>query len=292
MQVAIALLKNMRPKQWAKNGFVFAALVFDGKLTDPESLMRVFASFGLLCLTASTIYLINDLVDLEKDRAHPKKRFRPLASGKLPVPVAMAAAVIFPLISLSLATLLAWELAVVLVAYLVLHIVYSFVLKNIVLVDVFSIAAGFVLRVLAGVVVIEVEQFSQWLYVCVGLLSLFLAVGKRRQELVLLGDTAETTKPVLKQYNITLLNDMLRMTMTSAAIAYTLYAIEAETLLVENSVFLLTIPFVYYALFRYLYIIYVEQHGGDPTEVLFEDRPLQLSIVLWISLVIVLFYIL
>jgi 4-hydroxybenzoate polyprenyltransferase len=281
----------MRPKQWAKNGFVFAGIVFDQQLDDREPLLRVLVAFVLLCLTSSTIYLINDLADVESDRQHPKKKFRPIASGRLPVRVAAAAAIIFPSIAIGGAMTFSPELAGVLVLYLVLHILYSYVLKHIAIVDVFTIAAGFVLRVIAGVVVIEVEQFSPWLYVMAGLVALFLAVGKRRQELIQMGDNATNTRAIFKDYNLPLLDDMLRLTMTSTAVAYTLYVIEAETLLVDTEYRLLTVPFVYYGLFRYLHVLYVKNHGGDPTEVIYEDRPLQVALVLGIALVLALLYI-
>lgn len=292
MTIARALLENMRPQQWTKNGFVFAGIVFDRQLDNQDSLLRVVVAFVLLCLTASTIYLINDLVDIEKDRQHPKKRYRPLASGRLPVQVAMAAAAIFPTISIGIALAYSVELALVLISYLVLHIAYSFYLKNVVIIDVFAIAAGFVLRVIAGVVVIDVQNFSPWLYVCAGLLALFLAVGKRRQELILLNDKAEDVRTTYKSYNLELLNDMLRLVLASTAIAYTLYSTEAETLLIENPAYmLLTVPFVYYGLFRYLFIIHIKGEGGDPTEVLFIDRPLQLTLLAWGGLIFLLFYV-
>jgi 4-hydroxybenzoate polyprenyltransferase len=290
-QIAFALLQNMRPKQWAKNGFVFAGIVFDQQLDDREPLLRVLVAFVLLCLTSSTIYLINDLADVESDRQHPKKKFRPIASGRLPMRVAAAAAIIFPSIAIGGAMTFSPELAGVLVLYLVLHILYSYLLKHIAIVDVFTIAAGFVLRVIAGVVVIEVEQFSPWLYVMAGLVALFLAVGKRRQELIQMGDNATNTRAIFKDYNLPLLDDMLRLTMTSTAVAYTLYVIEAETLLVDTEYRLLTVPFVYYGLFRYLHVLYVKNHGGDPTEVIYEDRPLQVALVLGIALVLALLYI-
>lgn len=289
--IARALLKNMRPKQWAKNGFVFAAILFDQKLFEAESLVKVVITFGLMCLTASAIYIVNDIVDVEKDRQHPKKKFRPIASGQLPIPIAVSAAVVFLLVSVGVALLLDLELAAVVVAYILLHVGYSFVFKNIVIVDVFSIAGGFILRLLAGVVVIDVAQFSPWLYVCAGLLSLFLAIGKRRQELVYMGDKATSTRSILAEYNIEFVSDMLRLTITSTAVAYTLYATEAETILLDTNYMLFTVPFVYYALFRYMYLIYVKGHGGDPTEILFDDRPLQLSIMLWGLMVVALLYV-
>lgn len=288
--IAAALLQNMRPKQWAKNGFVFAAIVFDQQFLNADSMLRVIATFGLMCLAASSIYLINDLVDVERDRQHPKKRFRPIASGRLPVPVAIIATVALLTIAIVGGFLLDVSLALVVIGYVILHIAYSFFLKNIVILDVFAIAGGFVLRVIAGVVVIDVTQFSPWLYVCAALLSLFLAIGKRRQELLMMKEDAGKTRSILEEYNITLINDMLRLTITTTAIAYTLYATEAETILARADYMLLTVPFVYYALFRYMYVIYVKEHGGDPTELLFEDRPLQVGILLWIIVVMFLLY--
>jgi 4-hydroxybenzoate polyprenyltransferase len=286
-----ALLQNMRPRQWSKNAFVFAGIVFDQKLLDLEPLGRVLAAFGLLCLMASSIYLINDLVDLEKDRQHPTKKNRPLASGRLPVRLALFAALLLPTTALGLSLLVSPGLTMVLVAYFILHVAYSFWLKDIVIMDVFAIAGGFVLRLVAGVVVINVEQFSPWLYIVMGLLSLFLAIGKRRQELVTLGEKATTTRTIFRYYNLTMLNDMLKMTMTSTAIAYSLYAIEAETVLATRpELMLLTVPFIYYGLFRYLYVIDVKGHGGDPTELLFEDRHLQAVIAAWGALIVVLLY--
>lgn len=289
-KVALALLENMRPKQWTKNAFVFAAIVFDQQFLSVEPMARVIATFALMCLTASSIYLINDLVDIEKDRQHPKKRFRPIASGRLPISVARIATAVFLTIAFVGALLLSVELAMVVVAYVVLHVSYSFYWKNVVILDVFAIAGGFVLRVIAGVVVIEVTQFSPWLYVCAALLSLFLAIGKRRQELLMMKENAGKTRRILEEYNITLINDMLRLTITTTAIAYTLYATEAETVLTQQNTMLLTVPFVYYSLFRYMYVIYVREHGGDPTEILFEDRPLQVGILLWIIVVMFLLY--
>lgn len=280
----------MRPRQWAKNIFVFVGIVFDQSLLDLTALARVSAAFVLLCLTASTIYLINDIVDVERDRLHPKKRFRPIASGALPISVARVAASILPVVALGLAYLLSPALAVVLVGYLALHIVYSFYLKRVIILDIFAIAAGFVLRVVAGIVVIDVQNFSPWLYAFMGLLSLFLAVGKRRQELKLLGDDAAKVRDSYKLYNLAFLDDLLRLCFISTGIMYTLYAVEAETALVPPPFMLLTVPFVYYALFRYLFLIHVEEKGGDPTEVLYEDRPLQLSIVAWGLVVLLLLY--
>ncbi len=284
------LIRTMRPRQWAKNGFIFAAILFDRQLTHKEALLRVVVGFGLLCLTASTIYLINDIVDIERDRMHPKKKFRPIPAGQLPLPIATAAAIILPVIAIGIALTYSVPLALVLFSYLILHIAYSFYLKNIVLIDVFAIAAGFVLRVLAGVVVITVTAFSPWLYVCAGVLALFLAVGKRRQELILLAGNAADVRATYKHYNLALLDDMLRMVTTGSVLAYTLYTIEARTNLAPN-VMLLTVPFVVYGIFRYLYLIHVKGEGGAPDELLFKDKPLLIDIGLWVLSVIGVLYI-
>lgn len=281
-QALIGLLRTMRPKQWTKNAVIFAGLVFDGQLFITESFIRVFISFILLCLAASTIYIVNDLVDIESDRQHPKKKKRPLPSGQLPIPLARAAAIIFPIISIGGALLYSLPLALVYILYIALHLWYSIRLKHVVLIDVLTITAGFVLRVAAGVVVIQVEQFSPWLYVCTALLALFLAVGKRRQELVLLGDQASQVRPIFKHYNMALLDDMLRIVTTSTLMAYTLYAIEEPSRALRGTnLALLTVPFVVYSIFRYLYLIHVKGEGGAPDEVLLRDRALQIGILLW-----------
>jgi 4-hydroxybenzoate polyprenyltransferase len=242
IETARALLRAMRPHQWAKNIFVFVGIVFDQSLFDISALGRVMLAFVLLCLTASTIYLINDIVDVERDRLHPKKRNRPIASGALPIRVAQIAAVILPIIALSIALWVSRGLALVLVAYLILHIAYSFYLKRVIIVDIFSIAAGFVLRVVAGIVVISVQNFSPWLYAFTGLLALFLAVGKRRQELKLLGDNAADVRESFRHYNLPYLDDLLRLCFISTGIMYTLYAVEAETALVPSPLMLVTVP--------------------------------------------------
>jgi 4-hydroxybenzoate polyprenyltransferase len=280
----------MRPRQWTKNAFIFAPIVFDGQLNRPGSMIRVLAGFVMLCLTASTIYLINDVVDVEKDKLHPKKKFRPIPAGILPIPIAIGAAVVLPIIALAASFAFSPPLAIVILAYLILHIAYSFYLKNIVIIDVFAIAAGFILRVVAGAVVITVSNFSPWLYVCAGTLSLFLAVGKRRQELLLLAGNAADVRITYKEYNLPLLDDMLRMVTTSTVLSYTLYTFEAKTSLAPN-VLLLTVPFVVWGIFRYLYLIHVKGEGGAPDELLFKDRPLLIDILLFGVVTVYLLYI-
>lgn len=279
MQAFIGLLRTMRPKQWTKNLlFVFPAIIFDGQFFDLEPLLRVTLAFVLFSMTAGTVYVINDLVDIESDRQHPRKKFRPLPSGQLPVGLARTAAIIIPSITLGGAFLLEPALALILTAYLVLQIFYSFVLKHVVLIDVLTIMIGFVMRVAAGVVVIEVENFSPWLYATTGLLALFLAVGKRRQELIALGTNAANVRPIFKEYNLSLLDDMIRIITTSTLITYVLYTIEVSVEPGENYG-LVTVPFVMYGLFRYLYLIHVRGEGSAPDEVLLKDRPLQVTLL-------------
>jgi 4-hydroxybenzoate polyprenyltransferase len=285
------LIRTMRPTQWPKNGFVFAGILFDKQLFEFEPLARVIAAFVLLCLTASTIYLVNDLVDIERDRLHPRKRNRALPSGQLPVRWAKTAAVILPIIALGGSLLLSPAFTAVVAAYLALHLSYSFWLKNIVIIDVFAIAAGFVLRLVAGIVVIDVSNFSPWLYVCAGLLALFLAIGKRRQELVMLTDHAEDVRATYKDYNMPLLDDMLRMVTTGSVLTYMLYTIEAPTIRGNGHRMMITIPFVVYGVFRYLYLIHVEGKGSAPDELLFKDPPLLLTVVLYGLTTIVLLYV-
>ncbi len=299
MQALTGLIRTMRPTQWTKNVlFVFPAIVFDGKLFKPDSLANVLYACFAMILLSGTVYIINDLVDIEKDRQHPRKKDRPLPSGQLPINVAIAAAILIPLVTLVVTWFIhpvwGWKLAVVLLVYLLIQILYSFVLKNIVLLDVLTVTAGFVLRVVAGVVVIDVENFSPWLYACTALLALFLVVGKRRQELVTLGENAVKTRPIFQHYNLPLLDDMLRMVTTSTLITYLLYTIERDTVIRVAGVNLtpITVMYVVYGLFRYLYLIHVRGEGSAPDEVLLKDRPLQIAIVLFGLTFIALLYVL
>ncbi|MBN1564821.1 MAG: decaprenyl-phosphate phosphoribosyltransferase [Anaerolineae bacterium] len=285
------LIRTMRPKQWTKNGFVFAGIMFDQQIDAPDSFLRVLATFVLLCFAASTIYLINDLVDIERDKLHPKKKNRALPSGQLPASWAIVAAVILPVVALGGSLLLDPALTLVLAGYLVLHIAYSFYLKNIVILDVFALAGGFVLRVVAGVVVIEVTNFSPWLYVCAGMLALFLAIGKRRQELILMAEDAGDFRATFKDYNLPLLDDMLRMITTGTVLTYALYTIEAQTIRGNGHRMMLTIPFVVYGIFRYLYLIHVRGEGSAPDELLFKDIPLLSAVVLWVLAVGTILYV-
>lgn len=283
----------MRPKQWTKNVIIYAGLVFDGQLFRPDAFARVTLSFVLLCLAASTVYIINDLVDIERDKLHPKKKNRPLPSGQLSVQLAIAAAIFLPILAVLISWLYSPVFSLILVIYIITNILYSFRLKHIVLVDVLTITAGYVLRVAGGALVIKVVQFSPWLYAVIALLALFLAITKRRQELLALGPSAGESRPIFKEYNLALLDEMLRTVSTSTLVAYILYTIESPSILLANTkLALITVPFVLYGLFRYMYLIYVKGEGSAPDEVLLTDQPLQVAIILWgVSFIVVLYII-
>jgi 4-hydroxybenzoate polyprenyltransferase len=283
------LFKTMRPKQWTKNIFVWAALVFDVKLFQVEPFLRTLAAFILFCLISSAVYIINDLVDIPKDRLHPEKRNRPLASGALNPNTAIAGAVIIVVGCLPAALSLNWQFTAILYGYLLLMIAYSFWLKNMVIVDVFTIALGFVLRVAGGVAVVSAARFSPWLYVCMTLLALFLGIGKRRQELVLMSENGSTTRRILAEYNLPFIDEMLALVSASTVMAYAFYTFSAPNL-PANHLMMLTIPFVLYAIFRYLYLIHVKGETDPPDVVVLKDRPLQVDVLLFALVVLVVFY--
>ena len=274
------LIGSMRPRQWPKNAFVFVALLFDGKLLDLPSVLAVTAAFGLLCLMSGAVYIMNDLADVESDRQHPTKKNRPLAAGRLDPRLAGVVSLLLAVFSLVAGYFLSLELAVILLLYLLSQIAYTFRLKHVVLLDVLTIAAGFVLRIAAGVAVIEVERFSPWLYVFGGFLALFMALGKRRAEIVLLGGDAATHRAILQDYSLDLIDRLQGIVTTSAVVAYSLYTFLAEGL-PQNHAMMLTIPFVLYGIFRYLYLIHVRGEGGAPEEILLRDRPLQITLALY-----------
>jgi len=284
-----SLLKTMRLRQWTKNAFIFAALVFDQQLLDPTATARTLAGFFLFCLVSSTVYIINDISDVESDRQHPEKRNRPIASGLLPIPAAWGAALALMAVVFPLAWVLAPAFAGVLLAYLILMLAYSFWLKHIAILDVLIIAAGFVLRVHAGTTLIVVERFSPWLYVIMTLAALYLGFGKRRAEIALLAKTAASHRKVLDGYTLPLLDQFITIVSGTTIVAYSLYTFFAPNL-PENHAMMLTIPFVLYGIFRYLYIIQVTHAAGAPEDVLLSDRPLQLAIALWGLAVLAVFY--
>lgn len=279
----------MRPKQWTKNLFIFAALLFDLKLFDLTYGVKTVLAFLLFCILSGSVYLINDLTDIEKDRQHPVKRNRPLASGKLKRSWAVTAAVVVPPITLSLCFLLQPLFGLIALAYFVIQLLYSFGLKNVVILDVLIIAAGFVLRVAAGSAVAEAQRFSPWIYVCITLLALFLALGKRRNELTLLDANALEHRKVLQEYSPELLDEMIALVTSSTVIAYSLYTFSAENL-PANKAMMLTIPFVLYSIFRYLYLIHEKNLGGSPEEILIRDAPFIVSNLCWGAVVVLILY--
>ena len=284
-----ALVKTMRPKQWIKNVVVFAPLVFDEKLFQPDLFARTLLAFALFCLISSTVYIINDLVDIEKDRQHPRKRLRPLPAGVLSPRVAVVAAGVFILISLPLALWLNGGFSLILFSYLLLNVAYSFYLKHLVIIDVLVIAAGFVLRVAGGVAVVGVERFSPWLYLVVTLGALFLGFGKRRHELLLLDEDADAHRAILAEYTVPFLDQLIGLVTSTMVIAYSLYTFSAPNL-PENHAMMLTIPFVLYGLFRYLYLIHVKKEGGAPDELVLSDKPLLATGLLWVLAVVLVLY--
>lgn len=286
-----AILKTMRPRQWTKNVFVLAALVFDRQLFELDSVLRSVGGMLLFCLLSSSVYIINDIKDVEADRQHPTKRNRPIASGKLPIPVAIGTLGVLLGITFTLAYLLSPKFFVVAVLYLVLNLAYSLGLKNVLLVDVLLIAAGFVLRVAAGVSLIAVERFSPWLYAVTTLGALYIGFGKRRAEVVLLEQNANSHRKVLDGYTLPFLDQMITIISSTTIIAYSLYTFSAPNL-PSNHAMMLTIPFVLYGVFRYLWLLQVKKDGGAPEEILLTDHPLQICIALWGLSVVIIFYLL
>src|SRR5512139_345157 len=289
MSLSRALLVSLRPHQWTKNLVVLAALAFSKHLFDADAVVRAGAAFVVFCALSGAAYLANDLVDAERDRAHPVKRNRPIASGALAPPVARAAgASLF-----ALGLLASWALGpgffLCALAYLGLNLAYTFGLKNLVILDVLAIAVGFVLRAVAGAVVIQVV-FSSWLVVCTLLLALFLSLAKRRHELVTLEDAAGH-RSILAEYSPYLLDQMTAVVTASCLMAYAFYTLAPETVeKYRTDRLALTIPFVIYGIFRYLYLVHRKEQGGSPTEVLLADRPLLAAVALWAAAVIAIVY--
>jgi len=286
-----ALLKTMRPRQWTKNAFVFFAVVFDKQLFHLEAFLRTIGGFALFCVISSVVYIINDISDIEADRQHPHKKNRPLPSGRLPVKVAWLAAIALVAVALPLGYWLSPGFAAVLAIYLLMNLAYSKWLKHIPIVDVFIIAAGFVLRVEAGVTLIVVERFSPWLYVVTTLGSLYLGFGKRRAELNLLAGGAGSHRKVLEGYSIPLIDQYITIVSAATIVSYSFYTFSAPNLPANHSM-MLTIPFFVYIIFRYLYLVQMTNQSGAPEEVLLTDRPVQIAIGLLGLTVLAVFYLL
>lgn len=285
-----AVLESLRPAQWLKNGFVFAALIFSRSLTDWHRTAVVALAAVVFCLVSSAAYVLNDVLDAPEDRQHPSKRLRPVASGRLGARAALSAAAGLTLVGLAGAWWLDFEFFLVTAAYVALTGLYSWFLKRVMLLDVFVIAAGFILRVLGGGVVIHVE-ISSWLIVCTTLLALFLALTKRRHELVLLGGTASNHRPILAHYTPYFLDQLIGIVTASTVMSYSLYTLSDDvTRKFPGKRLELTIPFVLFGIFRYLYLVHRTSEGGSPIRLLLTDRVLLAVILLWAAAVIFIIY--
>jgi 4-hydroxybenzoate polyprenyltransferase len=276
----------MRPGHWVKNLVVFAALIFAQVYTDPDSILHSVAIFAAFCFGTSGIYILNDIFDRENDKKHPIKSNRPIASGKISLPAAAAFSIILLAISLALASYSNLLTVITLLTYMILNIAYSAFLKHVVIIDVMSIAAGFVLRAVAGGFAIEVPV-SPWLLVCTTLLALFLGFGKRRHELTLLSGEAVNHRKSLAHYSTPFLDQMISVVTASTVVAYAFYTLSPEV--VENfgtHWLSVTIPFVLYGIFRYLYLIFHKEMGGNPTKLMLTDLPLLLCVLLWLTTVL------
>lgn len=299
-----ALLVALRPRQWTKNGALFIGLIFAVQLLVWPSFLRAALGFIVFCLASSSIYLLNDILDLEKDQQHPVKRHRPIASGRLPIFWAVSAMSLLLLLCCLFLGILFFLPAKshdmyasfggsnllftgIVTVYLLLMACYSVYLKHIVLIDVFIIASGFVLRIMASAVIIPVV-ISPWLYLVTCFLSLFLALGKRRHEMVLLQGEAGNHRQILKEYSLPLLDQLIMITVTCTLVSYSIYTLETPT---GNHHLIITIPFVLYGMFRYLYLIHMKMEGGGPEEVLLRDRPMLATVVVCTILIICVLYI-
>jgi len=288
--VVLNLLTSLRPGQWTKNLLVFAGLVFGQRLFDRTAVADAAGAFAIFCGLSGAVYLVNDIADRESDRRHPLKALRPIASGALPVPVAALAATVLAAAALAGAVALGRGFTIVAVVYLVLQGLYSAVFKHVVIMDVLTLAIGFVLRAAAGALAVQVE-ISHWLFVCTILLALFMALAKRRHEIVLLASGATDHRPILGEYSPYLLDQMISVVTASTLIAYIFYTVSPETQEKFQTGWLgLTIPFPLYGIFRYLYLVHRREGGGSPADMLLTDRPLLVCVALWVLAVVEIIY--
>jgi 4-hydroxybenzoate polyprenyltransferase len=286
----VSLVRSLRPSQWTKNLIIFAGLIFGQRLLDPASVVTSLCAFLVFCALSSVVYLINDIADRDADRQHPLKRHRPIASGAVPVPVALAAAAGLAIGALIAAFALKVSFGIVAAGYLALLGSYSGPLKHVVIIDVLTIAIGFVLRAVAGAVVIDVE-IGHWLLIATVLLALFLALSKRRHELVLLAEGATSHRRILQEYSPYLLDQMISVVTASTLVAYAIATVSPETIEKFGTNKLgLTLPFPLYGIFRYLYLVHQKEGGGSPSDLLLNDRPLLACVALWAVAVAVIIY--
>jgi 4-hydroxybenzoate polyprenyltransferase len=286
-----AIFATLRPQQWVKNFVLFAGLIFSQNLSRLDMGLKTLAGFGLFCLLSSSVYILNDILDVESDRKHPLKSTRPIAKGEIKVSTAVFLFIILALVSLSLSFLLSPLFALTALSYLILNMLYSLYLKHVVIIDVMCIALGFVIRAVAGAVLIGVE-ISTWLVVCTTLLALFLGFGKRRHELLLLETQATDHRKSLSEYSPYFLDQMISVVTASTVVAYAFYTLSPE---IEQKLGTkhmdLTIPFVLYGVFRYLYLIHQKEGGGSPTKMLLNDKPILANIILWLVAVVMIVYV-
>jgi 4-hydroxybenzoate polyprenyltransferase len=286
-----ALFATLRPQQWVKNFVLFAGLIFSQNLSRLDMGLKTLVGFGLFCLLSSSVYILNDILDVESDRKHPLKSTRPIAKGDIKVSTAVFLFIILALVSLSLSFWLSPLFALTAISYFILNLLYSVYLKQVVIIDVMCIALGFVIRAVAGAVLIGVE-ISAWLIVCTTLLALFLGFGKRRYELLLLEAQATDHRKSLSEYSPYFLDQMISVVTASTVVAYAFYTISPE---IEQKLGTkhmdLTIPFVLYGVFRYLYLIHQKEGGGSPTKMLLNDKPILANIILWLLAVILIVYV-
>ncbi len=292
MTLTRALIKLMRPTQWVKNGFVVMPLVFSGHLWVFRDELSVAALVLAFCLASSATYIFNDYVDREQDRAHPVKRTRPLASGEVPAGAAFVLMSVLLTGAVAVTGLVVGKplTLVLILSYLGLQVLYCFVLKNVVILDVLSIATGFLLRVLAGASAIGVGV-SSWLVLCTFSLATLISLGKRRHEVVILNDDATNHRPVLENYNVSFLDQLLQVSTTSTFIFYCLYSVRGNPALgIESEKMMFTIPLVTYGIFRYMYLVYHQGRGGSPTRLLISDPPLLLCTTVWLVACVAIIY--
>ncbi|MHC1770217.1 MAG: decaprenyl-phosphate phosphoribosyltransferase [Flexilinea sp.] len=282
-------LNALRIRQWPKNGFVLAPLIFDGQLFNPPALAKTIAGIIIFCVLSSGIYVFNDIIDVHSDREHPRKKNRPVASGKIPIRNAWLYAVILVCTACGTAFILDRDFFLITLVVVAINIIYTLKLKHLPIIDVMTIGTLFILRVLAGASLVVVKIFSPWIYVVTFMLALYLGFGKRRAELAMLADKENLTRPVLDGYSLPLLDQLITIVSSVTIFAYTLYTFSGPTL-PENYKMMLTIPFVVYAIFRYHYLIQIKHAGGAPEEVLLSDRPLQITIFLYALTVILAIY--
>lgn len=284
------LFISLRPHQWTKNLVVFAAVGYSKHLFELGPFLRTLLAFTLFCGLSGTVYLLNDIADVERDRLHPLKKNRPIASGALPLSLAAMAAVVLGVVTLGAALFLGRTFAVCAAIYLVLNLAYSFKLKEVVIVDVLSVSIGFVIRAVAGAVAIAV-QISDWLLICTVLLALFLTLAKRRHELTSLNSAASEHRKILAEYSPYLLDQMIAVVTASTVTAYAFYTTAEEVRRkFQTDRLAWTIPFVLYGIFRYLYLVHQKEQGGSPTDVLLTDRPLLVAVGLWAATIVAILY--